>query len=1115
MKRSLTLFAIACIFGKPYNVFLRHIPGLLFTLFFTFHFAVSAAETLQIADYPKKINFRNILQDQDLAIGEVEAIVQDYQGFMWLGGRNALLRYDGVEFVSIKAVDPDDSTQHEPVTQIVELFEDSHHNLWVATRSGLYKYDQALELMLPLKNTAGAPIFRELVSALAESPQGELLIGGRNGVHFFNTETLSVRNLGSQPGIPKSLPSDIVEDLFMDKNDILWVGLAEGVVRLNLATMQTTLFELDPSNSKSITNYSIRTIAVDHKGLVWAGSDSGIYRLNPDTGEVNIYRHDPKDPYSLSDNITRHIFVDRNGWVWSASDAGGLCLYDEAHNHFLVFNNPPGEPGSLNSNTLRRIYEDRIGDLWVGAYPSGLNIFDRSSTSIRKYALSADPKRGLQGEYVEAIEENKDGTLWIGANGMSLFDPVTETFKHYTQTYGADSRSDSMSFLNGVVDSDGDVRFASWAHGVLRYNPEKDRFDELPADGTLTKRGEKTSTLLNDKMVWSVYEDRQKTLWMATHYNGLTKFDKKTGLYTFYPHDPKKPDSISAALVWTTFEDSSGRFWVGTAHGLNLMDREKATFKWYIPTAGQPRSLTNNSVLSIFEDKQKRLWVGTDGGLHLYHPETDDFTVYTVKNGFSDHGIRVIVEDQSGNLWLGTNNGIVMFNPDTKTVRNYLRHNGNLIGGVSTGAGIVTRSGEIAFGTRTGLYIIDANKLQLNENAPPVVLTDFRIFTEKVPVNGPKKILTKAINETKQITLDHTQSMLSFNFAALNFRDPEKNQYAYQLQGFDEKWREVGNQHTALYTNLPPGTFTFRVMASNNDGIWNKEGRSLILKILPPPWRTWTAYCIYAACLLGLVWLILQRQRRKALIQLQINHDLEVKVAERTAELQGAYAQLEAISLSDPLTGLSNRRYLQKVLPLDVAKVQREYDSKFSTKPVKKTPLDITFFILDVDHFKSVNDTHGHATGDQLLIQLSALLTKNCREFDFVVRWGGEEFLIVSRFNDRNEAPVIAERIRKNIEQHNFNLNGNICLKKTCSIGFACFPFLTDSPTALSWEQVIDIADRALYAAKRSGRNRSVGLAANSDTREDQLYQRICDDLNQLIESEELSFISGSSEKLF
>ena len=1071
--------------------------------------------------YPTKINFRNIMEKQDIALGEVEAIEQDHQGFIWLGGRNALLRYDGVEFLPISIANPEDFTPTKPVTQVLELMEDKDRNLWAATRNGLFKYEREREVMLPIVNQKGEPIFREAIYALALTPGGELLIGSGGGLYFLNANTLDVKLIKHQPDNPESLPASIISDLYMDKNNILWIGTEEGIVKLDITSMDITLLLPDPANAKSTASNSIKTMAVDHKGFLWAGSDNGIYRINTSTGVIQIYRNDPADPFSIPDNITRQILVDQYGWVWTGSDGAGIALYDEENDRFLRFSNQTGEKGTLSSNTIRRIFEDNIGDLWVGTYPSGVNVYDRSTSAIRHYAISADPTRGLPGENVEAIEQNKDGTLWIGANGVTLFDPTTEIFTHYPHTDGSDSRSDSSSFLNGVVDSDGDIWFGSWSHGVLRYNPQKDRFDELPADTTLTKRGEKTSTLLNDKMIWSVYEDRQKNLWISTHYNGLTKFDKKTGLYTFYPHDNTKSDTVSSSLVWVTYEDTAGRFWVGSAYGLNLMDREKGTFKRYISTTDAPGNLANNSILSIFEDKKGRVWFGSDGGLHLYHPDTDKFTVYDTKDGFSDPGIRSITEDQSGNLWLGTNNGIVMFNPDTRLVRNYTRYNGDLIGGAATGASITTDAGEIAIGTRSGLYFIDANKLLINEKAPPVVLTDFRIFTEKVPVNGDEKILTKVITQTEKITLDYTKSMISFGFAALNFRDSDKNQYSYKLEGFDDQWRQVGNQRTALYTNLPAGKFTFRVRASNNDGVWNEQGQSIQLVVLPPPWKTWWAYSIYAALIIGMLLLFVRNQHQKVVKANNISRELEHKVAERTAELrnkneelQGAYAQLEAISLSDPLTGLSNRRYLQKLMPMDTAKVQREYNAKFSKEPRKKPTPDLTFFILDVDHFKSVNDVYGHNAGDQLLIQLSELLTHVCRESDCVVRWGGEEFLVVSRFADRDDAPLMAERIRNAIAQHTFKLPDGSDLKKTCSIGFACFPFLREAPAALTWEQVVDVADHALYAAKKSGRNRSVGLIASSTTDPVLLHQQIGRNLKAMVENNELTVLAQQSDNL-
>ena len=1119
-----------CMFPSGFNVAAPAIKAMCSQLLLTFFligfisfpaFAVNASPELNATNetYPKRINFRNILQNVDLAVGEVEAILQDHQGFMWLGGRNALLRYDGYEFLSVFATDAMEPTKVAPLAQVLELFEDSNQQLWVATRSGLYKYDRDREIFIPQRDPIGASKLWEVMYALAESPDGEILVGSSAGLNVVNPKTAAVSQILHDPANPESLPGNNINDIVVDQGKV-WLGLDEGLVSIDWSTKKQTLVLPEPANPKSRTHNGVKNLARDNNGNLWIGTDNGLYKYNPVTSAIKNYRHDANDPTSLADNITRQIYVDKRGWVWSGSDGGGISLYDQLKDNFIRFSHHENNPGDLTSNTIRSIYSDKIGDMWIGTYPSGVNFYDRSTSAIDVYRKSYDLGTGLLSSNVEAVEEDQKGNLWIGAGGVSLYYRNTGDFRHYSQSPELQSRAPTTSFINGVVDADGEVRFGSWAHGILFYNAQKDLFEELPVDTSLTPRGEKSGTKLNDQMVWSVYEDRQKKLWISTHFNGLTKFDKETGLYTFYPHNKDDPTSVSCPLVWVTFEDSKGRFWVGTAYGLNLMDREKGTFKRFLPNQGD-NGLANGSVLTIWEDNKGRVWFGTDGGLHLYHPETDKVSIYDTKGGLLDQGIRAIIGDADGNLWMGTNNGIVMFNPDTHTLKNYTRHNGELIGGVATGAALVSQKGEMVFGSRNGLFIINPKQIITNKEAPTVALTDFRIFTQKVAINGSDKILTKVINQTKDVTLDYTKSMIGFTFTALNYRDPDKNQFAYKLEGFDDDWREVGTQRSALYTNLPAGEYRFRVKASNNDGIWNTQGQSINLTILPPPWKTWWAYCIYVLMGLGVALLFVYSQQKKVLDERKTNRKLEMKVAERTAELENknkelehAYEQLEDISLSDPLTGLSNRRYLQKLMPMDIAKVQREYENKISNRPLKKASLDLTFFILDVDFFKSVNDVHGHSSGDSLLVQISEVLTHICRESDCVIRWGGEEFIIVSRFADRDEAPLMAERIRKSIEQTPFKLADDTILHKTCSIGFACFPFLRDHPMELSWEQVIDVADHALYAAKKSGRNRSVGLATNLSTPEEMLHKRIIGNLKELVDKKELTVLSDKTEEL-
>lgn len=1067
-------------------------------------------------DYPKKIHFRNIMQNQDIALGEVEAILQDYQGFMWLGGRNALLRYDGYEFLPIPAAkDPAKLDETEPVNQVLELLEDKHHNLWAATRSGLYRYDRDHEVLLPVSVPDELLEAGGAINAIAESPTGDILMGTATGLGILNQSTDTIEVLNQQNG---RLPSNRVNDILIDNDNVVWLALDSGLAQLDVVTSKLNVHLPSPQNPKSTLENSLRTLTIDRAGRIWGGSDTGIFRFDRKTNTFTRYQHDANDPKSLSINFLWTLYVDSNGWVWAGTDGAGLSLYNEAQDNWINFSRSDGGAGQLSSNIVRRVYEDRIGDIWVGTYPSGVHLYDRSSVGIRAYQKSAISNQGPMDNNVEAVMEDKDGNIWIGSKGISRFDPKTDLFTHYPHTTGADSRVAAPTMLYGTIDSQNRILFGSWGAGVQVYNPVTDKFDTLPVDPDQSRRGEKTGRTLNDLMVWNVFEDRQHNIWFSTHYNGLTKFDRKSGVYTFYPHSESGTHSLSSAVAWVSYEDSQGRFWVGTAYGLNLLNREDNTFKRYIPDDKNPRSLANGSVLAIFEDSKKRLWFGTDMGLHLYHPETDDFTHYDTSHGFADPGIRAITQDHRGNLWVGTNNGVVRFNPDTLAVKNYTRFNGALIGGITTGAAVFTRSNEVVFGSRNGLYFFDVDKLESNQNklAPAIAITDFRLFTQKVAVHGADNLLDKVITQTSALTLNHTQSMISFSFAALNYRDTDKNLYAYKLDGFDDQWREVGNQRTALYTNLPAGDYQFRVKASNNDGVWNEQGHSIDINVLPPPWKTWWAYTIYAAIIAALLLLFVRSQHKQVIAERNISRELEQKVAERTAELQSknselkhAYEQLEAISLSDPLTGLNNRRYLQKLIPMDIAKVQREHEPLPPNQAPRKNARDLTFFLLDVDFFKSVNDRYGHTAGDQLLIQLSDLLTKICRESDCVVRWGGEEFLVVSRFAERNEAPLMAERIRKSIEQHDFVLPDGGILKKTCSIGFASFPFLRHQPTALTWEQVIDIADRALYAAKKSGRNRSVGIAANTRTGDDNLHEDISSNLVSMINNHELAVISS------
>ncbi|MFO1369961.1 MAG: two-component regulator propeller domain-containing protein [Marinagarivorans sp.] len=934
---------------------------LVFSLIYSIWLCVGASIA---QEYPNKISFQDIMRNQDIALGEVEALWQDYEGFMWLGGRNALLRYDGYDFLSIKVDDAKDTSKKAPVNQVVDLFEDSRKDLWVATRSGLLKYDRNAEVLRTLHQGNGTPvqIYNDTVNAVIEAPTGEILAGSFIGLSVVDPRTLNVTTISNIPGDSSSLPNNVVHAIFKGKDGALWLGTDVGLSRLDWTTKKITTYIPDPKNPSSQTDNAVWRIQVDREGQLWLAVQRGVFRFNPQTEQFKRYLNDPADRYSYSGKITRDVFMDSSGVVWIGTDEGGLNVYDYERDRFLSFQHVEGKLGAISSNSIRRIYEDKSGDLWVGTYPSGVNFHDRSTAAITVYSHDGDPKTSLMGDAVEAVVEDHEGNIWIGSGGVTKFNRKDDTLTHYKKTDGADARINSTAIISGFVDSDNDIWFGTWAGGLQHYNPNTDRFEQIPFDATLAGNGQKTSTSLNDGSVWHIYEDKQKTLWIATHFGGLSKYDKKTKVFTNYTQTPEDPTTLSNKLVWTMMEDSKGRFWVGTASGLNLMDRDKGTFKQYKSDPNNPAALVNNSVLSIYEDKKGRVWFGTDGGLHLYNEQNDNFSVYNTKDGFVDNGIRSIIEDEANNLWLGTNNGVVMFNPDTKLVKNFRRYNGEQIGGFATGAAIATRRGEMVFGGKNGLRFFDVKKLSSNQKVPPVVVTDFRLFTKPVAVNGPDELLSQVINQTSVLTFDYKKTMFSFGFSALNFRDPDKNQYAYKLEGFDDKWREVGNQRTALYTNISAGEYTFKVKASNNDGVWNEVGRAIVIRQLPPPWKTWWAYSLYGLICLGIVVQFVLSQRKKRRLVEEQNRILEIRVAERTSELRAKNDDIQAM--------LSNMR--QGLFTLESSgNIHQEYslflEEIFETKEIAgRNVMDLLFgkAQLGSDTFDQVKEAIGSIIGE-------------------------------------------------------------------------------------------------------------------------------------------------------
>lgn len=838
--------------------------------------------------YSNKVNFQHVLDNRDVVLGVVLAIHQDSDGFVWFGGENGLVRFDGYVLKQVELLDSSgDTPQKKPVSMVADIFEDSLGTLWIASGNGLLSYDRTTERLITLpdhQSLAASPLSTLGVRKVTEMANGKIIAATYTGLYIVDRSTGEGKLYKTADGFSAGR----INTVFHDQNNVLWVGTGSGLDRLDTQTGKITQYKPYAAAPDSVPDNGVSSLVKGDDGRFWLGTDNGLLHFNPATQDSQRYTRDPNNAKSFSGGDIWDLHLDANGLLWIATDGGGLNLLDPKTEQFVRFQYEAGRPGSLNSNVVRTVTEDRSGDIWVGNYPGGVNFFDKSSAAIVTFTTDPSDPTSLSYNSVMSIVDDSEGNIWVGTDsgGLNYFDRKTKKFTRYAHVKDDPNTVSANAVLSMLLDSHNVLWGGTWAGGIFQVDlNNNNRITRMPND---PKRAESKSISqskkLNNDKVWCIVEDRQGYIWIGTHEGGLSRYDRKTGEYVHYVATDE-PDSLSGNQVWTVYEDSTDTFWVGTTTGAGILDRETGKFSNFVFEEGKPGSLSSPSVLSIFEDSKNRLWLGTNGGLNLYHRDTNQFSSYGIKEGFFNDSIRSIVEDQQGRLWLGTNSGVTTFDPETAKIKNYNRESGKLVGGFNYNAGLMTKQGEAVFGGKAGLRIYDTQKMQDNILAPPIVLTDLKVLSDSVVIGDENGLLEKSVNVTSAITLDYTHSVIEFEFSALNYRDQNKNRYAYMLEGFDESWVNAGDQRRAKYTNLDSGKYVFRVKGSNNDGIWNEEGKRVQIIQLPPPWQTWWAYTLYTLAGLAIVLWFVQAQRKKRKVVEEQNRILEIRVAERTAEI--------------------------------------------------------------------------------------------------------------------------------------------------------------------------------------------------------------------------------------
>ncbi len=798
------------------------INSILFSLFIISHTLADGSQKVQPV-------FEHYSIESGLSNVTVYSIIQDNAGFLWFGTGNGLNRFDGYEFKTF-GYDPEDSTslsnnsagniykgkdgsiwvgtwggglnRFDPVTETAQrflndpmdsttisgtrvqcIFEDSKHRIWAGTYiSGLNLLNRKTGRFTHFTHEEGNPksLANNRIWAITEDSHGYLWIATSRGLDCFDPESGEViKHYDRSTGLTNS----IVRTLYMAANDVLWVGTQNGLSRIDITHNRIRSYLYEDISETQSNRGRINAMLMDRKGLLWLATGYGLVYFNPHSGNYQRFTHDEKKPKSLSDDEVRSVFEDRNGVLWFGTRGRGIEKYNPTHKPFRYLNLTMGPSSESKTNSVLGIAVSR-GFLFAGTLDGFVKVNLQTGKQKRFYASvkgQFQDKGMIRTVHICKHDPNK---IWIGKNGgISVYNIHNDSFKNYELPYHSPA---------GMV-----------YKRILSVYPESDRF-----------------------------------LWFGDYNAGLNKLNLQTGkIVKQYIHDKNDPQSISFNEIWFILPDSSGNMWIGTGVGLNYFDVQKEMFKKYFFS---DKTKHSNAVYCAIRDKSGLFWLGTDYGLIRFNPETGFYKVYSKKEGLQDEQINSILADNEGNLWLGTGNGLTKFNPVNEQATNFGVSDGLSNPFFLSGSAFKAEDGELFFGGSRGIDHFYPEKIKINTTAPPIVLTKFNLLNKTVRSSHTPH-LTKAINYTREIVLQHQDYLFSFEFAALDYASPMKNKYAYKLDGIDNDWVYTdAHNRVATYTNLPGGSYTFHVKGSNADGVWNETGLSLKVRIIPPFWQTWT-----------------------------------------------------------------------------------------------------------------------------------------------------------------------------------------------------------------------------------------------------------------------------------
>ena len=881
---------------------------------------------------PSTIEFEHISVEDGLSSPIVYDIIQDTYGFIWIATANGLNKYDGYEITTYYP-DPDNPSNPNSVSgnQILDILLDSDGIIWIGTDNGLNSYNPKtdnFEHWFHQPNASNS-LSNNLIYKLIQDNNGDLWIAtGGGGVDHFDPITNSFTHHQHSFSDSNSLISNSTYSVFQDSLGDIWVGTNAGLDKYSQEFDIFTHYSPGINSSQNISFGIITSIMEDSEGYLWITSmTGGLNKFDKSTNTFTHFTHDPNNPDSIGNNDLTNIFEDSNGTLWvPLFNSGSLDVYDRANDKFIHYEHDPNVPSSIASNSVVSIFEDNTGVLWFSTY-NGISKYDRKTERFSLIKNNINDQNSLSDNDIHAIFEDSYGYLWVGTeSGLNRYNPSTGSYIRYLHDPENPDSIASNSVVSIDEDENGDIWLATNV-GVDKYVRSENIFIHFQKESG-------NANSLQENVARSIMIDSDGYIWVGTQSLGLNRYDQIEHTWKVYP---------TSNFVKVIYESESGDIYASGDLGLYRYNIQTDTFDLVGNKTDDPKSISNNKINSIFEDSYGNFWLGTENGLNYFDPETNEFTHFLASAGLIDSWVNGIREGEDGHLWISTPKGLSEFSIATQEFRNYD------IASFSRSSNIKSRTGELFFGTNNGIISFYPENITDNSFVPEIAITSIKVLNEEIDYQEP-------VWEITQLDLSYTENFFSFEFSALDFSDSEKNQYMYMLENFDSDWIPLpSDRRYVSYTSIDGGDYTFRVIGSNNDGVWNEEGVNINIHITPPFWTTWWFYLIVILIVFGIFSIIYQAKAnefkaeriasdalRKSEEALKLySEQLEDKVDERTKELRDTQDELikkekfavlgelaggVAHELRNPLSVISNSvYYLNSITDTDQKEKRQQY----------------------------------------------------------------------------------------------------------------------------------------------------------------------------------------------